>query len=105
MLTLFSCNQSIKFDSSKWNIKDDIEYSYRDKMVEDLTANNKLIGLRYSQLIKLLGNPQVEDSLRISYKIIDKYGNDIDPVYSKYLDFTFSKDSIIISFKINEWEK
>ena len=74
-------------------------------MLTDLTTNYKLTGLKYSQLIDLLGIPDSKDSSSLSYKIIVDYGNDIDPVYAKNLDFTFSKDSVITSFNIDEWKK
>jgi len=104
-LILFSCNRQIKFDKSKWQTKDDMEYSYRDNMLKDLTTNYKLSGLKYSEIINLLGQPQIEDSTSLAYQIIIKYGNDIDPVYTKYFNLTFSKDSIIKSFEIKEWKK
>jgi hypothetical protein len=78
---------------------------YRPKMLTDLTTNYKLKGLKYSELIELLGIPDSKDSSSLSYKIIVDYGHDIDPVYTKDLDFTFSKDSIITAVKVNEWKK
>jgi hypothetical protein len=102
---IWSCNQSMTFDSAKWKTKDDMEYTYRDKMLNDLTKNHKLVGLHYTQIIELLGIPQYEDSSGIAYKILYDYGRDIDPVYTKYLDFSLSKDSFVTSFKIDEWKK
>ena|ERR1700694_2529625 len=105
-----SCSNSskeIKFDKSKWNEQTDPLFpsTYRSKMITDLTTNHKLVGLKYDQLIQLLGIPDNKDSNSLSYKIIVDYGHDIDPVYTKDLDFTFSKDSVITSYKVNEWKK
>jgi hypothetical protein len=104
---LFSCNS--KFEKSKWIQTDDIEnYPFRDRMIKDLTSNHKLKGLTYSQLIDLIGKPHgniQNDSNWISYPIKIKYGGDIDPIYTKYLTFKLSKDSVVIDFKINEWKK
>ena len=36
---------------------------------------------------------------------MEDYENDIDPVYTKDLTFTFSRDSIITTFKLVEWKK
>ena len=74
-------------------------------MLKDLTTEHKLVGLKYSQLIELLGEPNFNDSSSLAYKIIEDYGHDIDPVYTKNLDFTFLKDSTITSFKVYEWKK
>jgi CO/xanthine dehydrogenase Mo-binding subunit len=41
----------------------------------------------------------------ISYRIAVDYDNDIDSVSSKDLTFFYSKDSVITSFKIEEWKK
>ena len=105
VVLMSSCNQSMEFDSFKWKMKEDIEYPYRNRMLGDLTKNHNVVGLPYSQIIELLGVPQYEDSSRISYQIFHDYGVEIDPVYTKYLNLTLSKDSIITSFKIDEWKK
>lgn len=102
---LWGCNQPMNFDSAKWKMKEDIEYTYRNKMVGDLTKNHKLVGLRYSQILDLLGVPQYEDSSRISYQVLHDYGSDIDPIHTKYLNLSISKDSIVTSFKVDEWRK
>jgi hypothetical protein len=52
----------------------------------------------------LLGQPQYEDSTSLGYQI-DTHYDVIDPVYHKQLELTFNKDSIITSFKIDEWKK
>ncbi len=106
---MFSCsdNKQVKFDKNKWNERADPAFPppYRSKMIQDLTTNHKLVGLKYSQLIELLGEPNFNDSTSLVYTIIVDYGHDIDPVYTKNLDFTFSKDSILTSFKVDEWKK
>ena len=105
--TFVSCNRQIKFDKNRWNEQADPVFpsSYRPKMLNDLITNNRLIGLRYHQLIELLGIPDNKDSSFLSYKIVVEYGSDIDPVYTKDLKFTYSRDSLINSFKVIEWKK
>lgn len=110
IIILFACNDNnmqVKFEKSKWNEQTDPLFpsSYRKQMLTDLTTNYKLVGFKYSQLIELLGTPDNKDSSSLSYKIIVDYGHDIDPVYTKDLDFTLSKDSMIVSFKVEEWKK
>lgn len=110
LISLFSsCNNEIKFDKVKWDEQPDLAFTppYRKKMLKDLTTNHKLVGLKYSEIISLLGAPNFHDSAAASfgYDIIINYGSDIDPIYTKTLDFTFSKDSTITSFKVDEWKK
>jgi hypothetical protein len=107
---LFSCkgrhNQE-KFDTAKWTEQEDPLFppKQRQLMLDDLITNHKLEGLTYQQLIGILGIPDNKDDTSLSYKIIVDYSKDIDPVYTKDLDFSFSKDSLIKSFRILEWKK
>jgi hypothetical protein len=55
----------------------------REKMLRDLFSNYKLVGIKYSDLTKLLGTPDNGDSVSVSYEIELDYGFDIDPIYSK----------------------
>lgn len=104
---LFSCKNlgQIKFDKGKWITKDDMEFPYRNKMLKDLTTNYKLVGLKHNEIINLLGEPNYSDSSSFAYQVIEDYGSDIDPVYTKNLDFEFKKDSLITALKIAEWKK
>ena len=72
-------------------------------MVNDLTKNYKLVGLKYNQLIKLLGEPESKYSTgdsTIFYTIEEYYGLDIDPISGSDLVFKLSPDSTITSFSI-----
>lgn len=104
IIILLGCDTQIKFDKTKWAMKDDIEYPYRNVMLNDLTTNHKLSGLKYSELITFLGPPQYSDSTSLTYQVTIHY-DVIDPDYLKSLKFIFNKDSIIVSFKIHEWKK
>jgi hypothetical protein len=95
----------IKFDKGKWLTKDDMEFPYRNKMLKDLTTHYKLVGLKYNEIINLFGEPNYHDSNSVVYQVIEDYGSDIDPIYTKNLNFKFNKDSIITAFKIEEWKK
>ncbi|ANI87970.1 hypothetical protein A9P82_00740 [Arachidicoccus ginsenosidimutans] len=101
-LLLFSCS-NIPFNRKKWNEIDAGVPYYRKDMLEDLTTNHKLIGLKYPELISLLGQAEFRSSDSLIYTI-DLHYDVIDPDYGKDLVFTFNKDSIITSFKINEWK-
>ncbi|MGL4629844.1 MAG: hypothetical protein ACRCVT_01465 [Leadbetterella sp.] len=103
---LTSCKEKIPFDKVGWIVKDDLGlYPNREKMVDNLTKNQKLKGLTYRQLIKKIGEPDkisTSSNNTIYYNIVTNYGYDIDPVISKSLEFRFDKDSVITAFKINE---
>jgi outer membrane protein assembly factor BamE (lipoprotein component of BamABCDE complex) len=103
---LTACKDNVSFDKAGWTIQGDLGlYPNRDKMLEDLTKNQILKGLTYRQLIEKMGEPEknvIGDSNAIYYDIVIDYGHDIDPVYTKTVEFKFDKDSIITDFKINE---
>ena len=105
LITFSSCNR--KFDKIKWREYYDpgIPNPNRSKMLDDLIRNYKLVNIKYSQLIDLLGKPDHIESSEISYHIVVDYGKDIDPIYTKNLDFSFKRDSIITSYKVTEWKK
>jgi uncharacterized membrane protein len=105
-LLLLSCDHNIKFEKSGWLETDDPDgYANRENMLNDLISNHKLKGLKYSEIIDLLGPPENyenKNSNIISYNIVLDFGHDIDPVYTKDLDLEFSKDSIVQDFKLVE---
>jgi len=96
----------IKFDKAKWNedYQDGFPPKARNKMVNDLVENHKLKGLKYWEVIELLGEPIAKDSSTFSYEVVIKYDGlfAIDPTYVKSLVFYFSKDSTITDVKIEE---
>jgi len=97
----------MKFDKQKWERTDPgFPPEERTKMLHDLTSNYKLTGIKYSELISMLGEPDYIDSsaLNLSYKIILHYDM-IDPDYGEYLNFYYGKDSIVKFFEIHDWKK
>ena len=108
ILLSFACN-NIKFEKTGWIYKGDVGmYPYRDKMLKDLTENNKLKGLTYRELITKIGPDENYKSgfdSSIFYNIVTDYSWDIDPVYSKSLVFKFNNDSVVVDYKIEEWKK
>lgn len=105
-LLLLSCDNHIKFEKSGWLQRDDPDgYANRENMLKDLLENHKIKGLKYSELIDLLGPPENYANKKpniISYNIVLDYEHDIDPVYTKDLDVEFSKDSIVKDYKLVE---
>ena len=105
IIALSACKEQKKFSYEKWNYSPDSLYPPpdREKTLKDLTTNYKLVGLTCSQLEKLLGETSKESN-KMYYNLKIEYGFP-DPVYTENLVFEFSKDSIVTSFKIEEWEE
>ena len=103
---LVACQQETKFDKAKWASQTDLAaYPFRNLMLQDLVDNRPLKGLTRQQTTEILGLPDDKNANVFSYNLVTKYGNDIDPVYTKYLSLTFGKDSTIIAYEIAEWKK
>ena len=110
MLSIFGCRQltsKVPFDKEKWLEREDWYYPRRDEMIDDFMKNHKLKGLRYKQMVELLGEPQgtTQDSIGVYYQIVEDFGSDIDPFYTKNLLIEFNNDSIINKVTIEEWKK
>ena len=110
IISLFnSCiNKSQKFEKIKWNKSEDGFYLYRENMVEDLTKNYLKKGIKYEKIISLLGKPQNlndEKQNTISYELMTDYGLDIDPVEVKTLKIKLTKDSTLLNYRIEHWNK
>jgi len=99
-----SIDKNEKFDKSKWNTKDDWDYSMRDAILNDLISNHQLKGLTYKQLIDSLGEPANygDNKDSIYYDIVINYGY-LDPKSGKYLVLHLDKDSVVTGFKVVEW--
>lgn len=97
------CNE--RFDKTRWTENDDPAFPpvARKYMINDLIASYKLKGLKYNDVVALLGNPNGTDSNEIFYNVDMKY-DVIDPVYVKSLIINF-KDSVVTSYSVQVWEK
>ena len=95
----------VKFDKEKWRDTDGLSYKMRDKVLEDLTTNYKLVGMTYKDIIRLLGKPDDTYQLKTSYDVINneaRYNPKNKPLYRKNLEFYFSKDSVVTRFNVYE---
>ncbi len=109
LLILSACHslKEKKFETAKWKYKTDMEYTYRDNMLADLTKNYQIKGISYTQLIDLLGEPENWGNTNntLYYEIKTDYGTDIDSVFSKTLEITLHPDSTVEDFRVIEWKR
>jgi hypothetical protein len=106
-IILLSCQSQERFDKVKWQMRDDPAFPPRSRkaMLQDLTSNYKLEGMSSSQIVELLGEPDNKDDSSITYKIEEKYGSDIDPVYTKTLEIKLGKNETAQAINVREWKK
>ena len=107
VILLCSCQPQIKFDKVKWQTTDDPAFppECRNSMLKDLLSNYNISKMNYSQVINLLGKPNINDTDSIAYFIITDYGRHIDPVYIKTLDIGFNKEHFVKTIRVSEWKK
>lgn len=107
VLLITGCKQK-KFDRAQWKTQgnDDIDFPYRNEMIEDLVNHHKIKGLTYKQLVDSLGEPQVcqNDSDDVYYDIETKYSS-LDPISGKNLNIKLNKDSLVTGFEVKKWKR
>ncbi len=118
-LLIMNCKPKpeMKFDKTAWNKteKDGSGYfdvfTNRQKMLQDLTENEKLKGLTVAQLTEKLGKPadyvrqentdEGEAPNTLFYDIAMIY-SDVEALHYIYLDFKYDKNNIITDFSITD---
>ncbi|MGV3612870.1 MAG: hypothetical protein ACO1N0_18055 [Fluviicola sp.] len=89
-----------KFNKRIWN-EIDGSYNPRDPMVKDIMENHLYIGMKYADVINLLGDStmKMDKNQTISYEVyFDNYTE-----LNKCLTIQFTNDSLVKSFKKVEW--
>jgi hypothetical protein len=97
----------MKFQKEKWNEMNDMFYANREKMIADLMKSHLKKGMKYSEVLCLLGNSenyQNNPPNTLVYEIMVDYGWNIDPKKGKTLYIELTKDSIVKNIKLQEWK-
>lgn len=90
-----------KFDTVKWKTKHEMDYPYRNNMLNDLMAHYELHGLKLDELVALLGYPDRSDSGYLFYTIAqERWG--FFPLHTKTLVIKLTRDSAVEWRKIHE---
>ena len=110
ILTLCACQKKVecvtkmKFDKSLWlkNQKRDC-YRDREKMLYNFLDTHKIKGLKYSEIVKLLGTTEIvstSHSTHLRYIVTTKKDSTIEKKYSTELLISLDKDSIVQSYMV-----
>ena len=92
-----------KFDKSKWSIKKDDKYPYRDKMLKDFMSNYNLNGHGKDSLLNLLGAPDRIDNGHLFYAISQKhFPGTTFPIHTKTLVVKLTPANTVQWRKIHE---
>ncbi len=109
LLCFISCKNGMKFDSSKWNEKNDIGcYIYRKNMIDDIIENDLVKGKSIAELEKMFGTLEVEiidNQKAISQNIEIDYGLNIDPVGSTDFIIYLDNEDKVTNTKIESFHK
>jgi len=105
-MILFSCSskkeeiKDEKFDHRKWMVAEEYTYPYRNSMIKDLLADNKIKKLRQPEIIRMLGTPTRTDNGHLFYKISQtRFGS--WPISTKTLVIKLKPDSTVEWVKIH----
>ncbi len=96
-LTLFSCNQDIKFDSEKWKNAggENILLDTRLNMVNDLIESKALINKSEAEIEEVIDSPSRLNGREVDtikyFAVQEIYGWDIDPEEMTFLKIMFSE--------------
>ena len=108
IIAFIGCEDNqIGFDKNGWNLYTDGQACppLREFMTKNLLSSHKIKGLTYQELINKLGKPDNNEFtppniIRYELTFKHKFG---DIFQVRTLDFCFSKDSIINSWKFEKY--
>jgi hypothetical protein len=105
LFCMLACNSKkkdatpLKFNTTNWMVREDDQYPYRDRMLNDLIDNVRLHKLKKEEVIKLLGPPTRSQNGHLYYLIKQDFIANTLPMHTKTLVIKLDKDSMV------EWRK
>jgi hypothetical protein len=85
----------ITFERTKWDTKDELNYTYRKQMINDLLKNYKWPGIKKDSVLKLLGAPDdIEEDIFMLYHYEQKHLGSF-PLSTKSLVIQLTPDSTV----------
>jgi len=90
-----------KFDEIKWKTKKDLDYPFREEMLDDLISNHLPKELKRGEILDLLGQPDRIDSSYLFYRVFQKRIG-FFPLHTTTLVIKLSPDSTINWVKIHK---
>lgn len=112
-LVCFSCTDTKKgdsnpanlgelpFDKTKWSAKEDLDYLYRDQMLNDVVYTDTLRMLNKDGVLELLGEPDQNNAGYLYYRITQKRLG-FWTLHTKSLVIKLSDDNRVEWIKIHE---
>ncbi len=103
---LTNCKNDQPFNSELWK-KKGLDWQiteFREVMVSDLLNSDTLTGLSKSELIQLLGEPELVERNKFIYLVREKYDWDIDPTYIKNLVIEIDSLEGVVDYQIEQYK-
>lgn len=102
-ILLSSCGQisHAKFNADKWknsNLNTEENWDLRWRMMNDLRKNHKLVGMKKTEIEKLLGKPDSETNSKYSYYL----GMTGTGINTGSLTITFNESEIVEKINVHQ---
>ncbi|WP_339889335.1 hypothetical protein [uncultured Flavobacterium sp.] len=103
LILFISCQKEvvdeISFDASKWSIKKEMDYPFRNQMLHGLIKSDTLKKLKKDSILELLGKPERINENHLYYMIAqERLG--FWPLHSKFLVIKVDKKGDVVFVKI-----
>ena len=96
-----SSENDITFDQTKWMLKEDGAYPFREQMFRDVLYNDTIRSLSKSEIIDLLGTPDREQDNHLYYEI-SRSGLGAVTLHARTMVVKIKSDDAIEWIKVHE---
>jgi hypothetical protein len=95
---------NIAFDKIKWQVKEGLDYPFRDQMLNDIVYNDSIRALDKPEIFELLGEPNRINEGHLYYMVTQKRIG-LLPLTTKTMVIKLTEDNKIEWIKIHGGEK